>query len=807
MSEKFNFVLVMKIVFKIVLVCFIFLSGIVKAQHNLINPKQSNVSGSDIIADAPWRIKKTDGSGNLNGIPVHIFIKDADVIGYNAELITLNIFIKNASDPSFGNPVVFNTYSDSAFLSLFSSKSQTDADLDIQSFDTSLPVKDPNYTISFTSDNCSWPDNCTYTDITHAFWYFTITIPPDKLAGLNDIVDIRVDFSLNWQTDETSYMRVFRYDSDLPGLPGWVRGDAHYHTMYTNNSAEYGLPLSATKEAAKAIGIKWITSTNHSCDYDNYGISMQANWDREKSEIQNLNLLDSSMIFIHAEEVSVNNSAGSTIHMLCYPSDSLPYSMGYLGDGDGDMTSTALNIDQILYPLSEVDGFAYAAHPFAGGDKLSSLIGGGVWNIGDASFYANGTAIQGNDVVICNNPSSASDLYSQNTGQLLFKKEIKGLQIWNCRNAIATTDQRENPWNAEYDSGITSFAQYDTTNTMWHWNRFLQNMEVTKFLNKKGLIEKNANPLLKSYRFFYTAGSDAHGSFNYSNTDFVQGLVADVHDNALGRPATLVYCPSGMGQHGEQVLSALRNGHIIMSDGPVITAGLDINNDQLDDFICGDEALPDPLQYLYARIHLQIANSMEYGNIQKCKLILGTKNGEHTFLLNILGGTQNFVKYLSLDSLVNLMDQYDTIANWEYFYIRSELQTHKNFNVLQTVFCDTAQDYHSFSNPVWIRRPAVITGDPDMESVSFLQCYPNPFTSSITIQSELNKQENVEISLFDMLGNRILQNESRLLNAGYNTTVLNTENVSNGVYLLTIIEGKRARNFKLIKIESDGKAE
>ncbi|MFH0865813.1 MAG: T9SS type A sorting domain-containing protein [Bacteroidota bacterium] len=763
---------------------FVVFPLIIHAQQNFRDPKQSNISGSDIIADTPWRIKKTDSIGNVNGIPLHIFIKDANDIGFNAELISLNIFIKNANDTSFGNPIVFDTYNDSAFLALFSAKSQYDPDLDIQSFDAGLPVKNSNYTISFTIDTCVWPDNCTYVDITHAFWYFTIIIPPEKLAGLEDIIDIRVDFSLNWQTDESTYLRVFRYDYDLPQLPGWYRGDAHYHTMYTNNTAEYGLPLASTKEAAKAIGISWIASTNHSCDYDNYGVSITDNWNKEKTEIQNLNAQDTSMIFIHAEEVSVNNSAGNLVHMLCYPSDSLPYSLSYLGDGDGDVTATSLNIDEILYPLSEIGGFAYTPHPFAGGDKLSAFVDGDIWNVGDAGFYANGTAVPGNDVVICNDLSVPSDLYSQNTGQFLFKKEIKGGEIWNCRNAIATTGEAENPWNAEYDPGIDPFSAYDTANTSWHWNRLLQNMEVIKFLNKKGLTEKNNNPSLSSYRFYFTAGSDAHGSFNYSNTDFVMGMVADIHDNALGRPATVTYCPSGMGTQGENVLKALQNGNTVMSDGPLITAGIDLNNDGQDDFICGDEVLPDVWQYVDAKIHIQIANIPEYGNIEKGKLVFGTQNSEHIFMLNVTPGTLNENISLSLDSLVTQMEQYDTIQDWEYFYVRAELQTHKNFDSLSIIYRDTAQDYHAITNPLWVKKPAVIASNHDIEFDPEIKYYPNPFTDELTVFLNLKKSADITCEIFDITGRLVYKAVPQSFPEGEHLMKIITENLSQGIYSL-----------------------
>ena len=485
------------------IVIFFFFLFFLNSLISFSQVKQTNKIGSDILAEAPWRMKKTDSSGNVNGIPLHVFIKDADDIGNNAELIYVNIYLKNAVDTLFGNPINFNTYTDSAFLSLFSSKSQTDAALDIQSFDASSPVKNSYNSIMFTADDCVWPDVCTYVDVTHQYWYFTITIPPEKLVGLNDIIDIKVEFSLNWQTDVVSYLRVFRYNENFPKLPGWYRGDSHYHTMYTTNTAEYGLPISSTKEAAKEVGLDWVSCTDHSCDYDNYGTDIQTNWSRREAEVQSLNMEDTSMIFIAGSEVSVNNSAGNVIHLLCYPSPDLPYSLPYLGDGNGDVSSTSLNINDILFTLSESGGFAYAAHPFATGDKLSSLVDGGIWNVGDTGYFDNGTSVPGYDQVICNDISSASDVYSLNPTQMLFKNYLLGGEIWNFRNGLFTTDEIMDPWNDNYDSDVTGFAPYNIDNSLYHSNRLLSNFEASKFFWRKGLIEKKRKLISAELQVLY----------------------------------------------------------------------------------------------------------------------------------------------------------------------------------------------------------------------------------------------------------------------------------------------------------------
>ncbi len=769
------------------------------SQKNKSTEKQVNKTGSDIYADAPWRMKITDSSGDIAGVPVHIMIHDADVLGYNAELISISVYIKNASDATFGAPILFNTYSNSAFQALFSAKSPYDTVMDIQSFDASLPVKSSTTTVSFTSDNCAWPDNCTYTDITHNKWYFTITIPPEKLIGFDSIIDVKVYFELNWQTDVTSMLRIFRHSEGLPTLNDWYRGDTHFHTIYTSNTAELGFSLPASKEAAKAVGLDWITTTDHSCDFDNYGNSIQDNWQRLENDVLLCNQTDPSFVFIRAIEVSVNNSNGNVVHLLAYPNDSLPFTMPYLGDGNGDLTGTSKIIDEILYTISENGGFAYAAHPFSGGDKLSSLIGGGVWNVSDTGFFQNNTPILGNDVVICNTTTVPSDIYSLNFQQNSFKTLIKGGEIWNSRNTMGTTDEYMNPWNVEYNSSIDPFVPYDTTNTMNHLNRFLQNFEVTKFLNKKGLIAKNSNPAIQSYRFYMTAGSDAHGSFNYSNTDFVMGLVADVHDNAIGKPSTMVYCPNGMGVNGSNILNALKNGRAIMSDGPVITIGLDTLANNSSQFVCGDEAVVSSVAYQNSSLLVNLVSSYEFGTINKVKLIFGTINGEIPILLNCPSASYSFQYTLSLDSLEQSIQSINTILENEYYYIRAELNTFKNYGVNFQLYCKNNEIFRSYTNPIWIKKPINQVTATFENNATFknLKLFPNPFEKNAEISFFLDIASETSLEIFDTQGHK-LQTFSRKLAAGSNSMLFEPE--KKGVYIIRLTSGNNIQYIRAVKL-------
>jgi len=776
-------------------ILMLLISGCIYSQSDTFFSRQTNVSGKDVMADMPWRMQKNNVYGNPNGLPVLVYIKDADVAGAFADVVYIDISIKNADDAAFGSPLTFGSYSNSSFLSLFSCKSTTDATFGVQDFDATLPIKDNAHTIQFTADYSSLFD-IYYSRVDQEFWYFVFTIPPEKLAGFDDVIDVKVYFSLDWEADDELYFRIFRSDERLPSLPGFCRGDVHYHTLYTNNSAEYGCPIEATKIMAEYIGLDWIASTNHSCDYDNYGAGIQQNWSREKNEIQTLNSQDSSLILIHALEASLVNSNDDVVHMLCYPDPANPLSLPYIGDGNGDLSSTDISIDDALNSLQLCNGFAYAAHPFATGDKLSGLIDGGIWNLNEVAFPSNGASMPGHDVVICNDLSAVSDLYSVNATEL-FKNNLSGGQIWNYRNTLYTTDESFNPWDVLYDSGTDMLVPYDTTNITEHYNRLLPGLEVSKFLWRKGLQLKNANHNLQNYRFFISAGTDAHGDFNYCNTNFVYGVTGDISDNALGKLSTLVFCPSGNGSHGEQILAALKQGHCIMSDGPVISLGLDANQDGTNDYICGDEALMSFSQFSQTSVMLNCASSDEFGRIRKITLYVGTQSGEVQYEFNFSNYLIQKTLSISLDSLA-LKAGVDAVN--EYFYIRAELETYRDYGTQSALYGRSDEVFHAYTNPVWIVHPDASSALNEFLNSAFsVAVYPNPYSHSFVVSCIVNEPSAATFSITDLSG-KMLYNQSENLYAGSHEIRMNPL-LQSGLYFLSVQIGQEIKTIRLLQMQ------
>ncbi|GAB4298356.1 MAG: hypothetical protein Kow0068_22260 [Marinilabiliales bacterium] len=735
--------------------------------------RQGNTLAADIFADAPYRIRKYNNQGGLNSIPVHFFIHDASGLGSNVELMNIRIKIKNAEDSVFQDVLTFEDYSDSAFQSLIVCRSPDNADLDIQDFNLSGAMKDSVYTINFTSDSHTFPYT-TFVDITRDYWWFTLMIPPDKIQQYNDIIDLEVYFEEDWATDDICYLRIFRADEDLPELTKWYRGDVHYHGMFTQNDAEVGLPLDATKVAAKCIGLDWITLTDHSCDFDNYGLDMHSNWQYLGNEVSFLNATDTDFIFIRGMEMSVNNSAGSVVHALIYPDYSSPFGLPYIADAGGDLSSTSVNIDMMLDSLERYNAFCYAAHPFAEGDKLSSVINGSVWNIADASYHLNGEQHHGGGLVVCNDTLSQSDIFSD-LSQNLIKKCLYGGQIWNLKNTLAVYSNPENPWNVLYYQGADEFSQLSETDYMSHKQRFSENFNVTKFIWQKGLKAKNSNLSIERWKFFISGGSDSHGSFNYSTTDYFYGVSGNVNDNAPGKISTLVYCPNGMGDSGKNILYALKKGRSVISSGPVIVMAMDtdtLNNKP--EILPGADTIlnVDDLQNTFISFYSSTTN--EFGMPLLKRIVAVTDTAEYSYELPLDTDTLRY----SLDDILNNVFNQQIPLN-EYFLIYTELQTSVSYNYPE-IFKMSSQTFNCITNPVWLRI--------DNQSAKSIfnvehkiKVYPNPTDGMVNVSINPDNRADFFIILTDLTGRTILNDKKQT-----NNFTLDLSELGIGIYNLIV---------------------
>jgi len=745
--------------------------------------KQGNTMNAEVYADAPYRMKIGDENGNLNPIPVHIFVHDADGTGANVELMSIDIYIKNATDSNFSDLLTFDDYNQQQFENVLIHRSPSNVNLDIQGFDGSMYVASTNHTIEFkeTHDGVDGED---YVEIQHKFWYFTILIPPDKLVGFDSIIDIKVYFNIDWSVDDQTYLRVFRYANDVPKLKDWYRGDTHYHTIFTQNIAETGEALEATRYFGRLTGLDWQFTSDHSCDFDNYGVSMQDNWNELGQQIYSLNQLDTDYVMIRGMEASINNNGGKVVHALTYPSADDPFSMPYVGDGGGDSDPTTVNTDMLLDSALKYNGMIFAAHPFAEMDKLPDLIEGSVWNVADPEFVENGDPMPSVGTTICNDLTMPSDVFSDQPNKL-FKDGLYGFQIWNLYNSLTTKDNDafSDPYNQTQDSDIDALSQLPLNDSYHHLYRLSQNFDVIKFLWKKALKEKNSNSELQNWKTYIIAGSDAHGSFNFSTTNMYYAFYGTIEDNAIGRLNTLIYAPKGKGVNGVNILKALRQGHAVLSDGPVIafklkspdatyTCGddIDINYNNLDNYVLDVYSVTTP----------------EYGNKSSITMILGTEDGEFTYPVFDLSDT---IEYNLRNLLENIF--MGNILTNKYFYLRFELETYKDYGNKADIYKKTEENFYSFTNPVWLKIDTatsnlVLTDVQNKIEVLYLD-------DAIRIKYFTGNYEFLGLSGVD--GKEV--NTSYL--KGYNYFDLPENNLIKGVYIVKLAE-KNTGNVIPVKV-------
>lgn len=750
--------------------------------------KQVNTLGSEFYADAPWRMKKLDDAGNIVGIPIHFFLHDANLVPYDLKIDNIDIQLKNSNDPNFGPILHYDMLSQATFQSYFSNGSVYDADLDIQTFDLSSFETSTTSTIDFTIDSDFWDD---FETVTSEYWYFDFTIPPYDLAGFDNEIDIKVtiEYANVLASDDVIGLRVFRANNDLPALEGYYRGDTHLHSMYTQNDAEIGLPLASTKQACSLTGIDWVITTDHTSDYDNYGSSIQNNWNRLKDEVETLNSQDTSLLFIPGQEVALNNEIDKLVHMLAYPNPQNIFAMPFIGDGNGDIFATSVSVNSALSSIESYNGFAYLAHPFATGDKLPDIpVDGGIWNLGHPDFPQNGSSfpIDGGNL-ICNDISTGSDVLSTDPNKIVKDGLVAG-QIWNTRYNVISTGDELDPWNVT--NSTSAFSQMDTTSEEFHFRRFQQGQEVINFINKIGLQQKNLNPTLSNWKFYYAAGTDAHGSFNYSNTDDFAGL-GKITNNAVGKLYTVAYSQSGMGMNGVNILKSLQKGQTIISDGPLLGMGISTNGaDNQNELLLGGDAWLDPWLYSISYINLDYAITDEFGKIHDIDIYVGTQTGEYHYTVDFIDSTADNSIQLKLDDLLTDIFGVGNIPEDQYMYIRAEMKSAISYEPSDSR--NTSFDiFHALTNPIWFSKWST-TGISQNNS-SDISIYPNPTNDKIKVMS--NKPDYNTIRLFDQAGKELL-----LLQFAGNEKSVDLASFAKGIYYIQLIGTSTSSNvYKIVR--------
>ena len=207
-------------------------------------------------------------------------------------------------------------------------------------------------------------------------------------------------------------------NEELPIAPGYAAGEMHCHTHYSADHVEYGATPEVFQQAAKAVGLDFVSCTDHAYDFaftqedfTKEADSPVPRFQKLREEIAALPTTDENgnrlPLMIAGEEVSAGNSKGENVHMTVLGPE------GYL-PGLGDCGRYWLenrptrSIKQIL---NMTEAHCFAAHPFQQMGLLEKFVfRRGYWKPEDLNWA----------------PEKA-----QENNSATRKHSIRGLQFWN----------------------------------------------------------------------------------------------------------------------------------------------------------------------------------------------------------------------------------------------------------------------------------------------------------------------------------------------------------------------------------------
>lgn len=216
--------------------------------------------------------------------------------------------------------------------------------------------------------------------INEKFWWKIVDIPFDgvhqDLFGRIDVVaamtilmngKTKIITTNNHRTSSKLPLSVYRSADPLPSFPGWIFGDAHTHSTYTDDQVEFGSPVPAGPTLCKAMGLSFFCVTDHSYDLDDSLDSYLRNdpflpkWKLFQDEVYSVNQGEKDFAVIRGEEVTCRNSDHHNVHLLLLGTRSFFH-------GSGDSAEQWLNTrseNSVTEVLSAAEGnvASYAAHP------------------------------------------------------------------------------------------------------------------------------------------------------------------------------------------------------------------------------------------------------------------------------------------------------------------------------------------------------------------------------------------------------------------------------------------------------------
>jgi hypothetical protein len=355
----------------------------------------------------------------------------------------------------------------------------------------------------------------------------------------------------------------------LPSGPRrWFYGDTHYHSDNTNDVKEFGGPVPDSRQAGLAMGLDWLVITDHSCDLDEMPADWDGTppvlrrWDRLKAQVSSPHISDDRFRCLLGEEITLRGGEGERyVHMLAFGALEEMIEGGFLPEGEGGFMTRLFQeaIGELLEMAIRDGGY----HPDTG-----RRLFGPVHTLAEVleALPAETLVFAAHPYDIAQPPFINCDWDPRDLGN----PRLTGHEAWNGRSrrsALLTDD----PFSRSSWTDAGKLARADEAR-LEKLRRYVEG-DWTEAL-EAGVDTWSLAESAPARRPVFIAGSDAHGSFNYSvgwGWDYQTQFLCN--DSALGRVRTAIFLP----KHGtaavpepEEILAALKKGSCVVTDGPVL---------------------------------------------------------------------------------------------------------------------------------------------------------------------------------------------------------------------------------------------
>lgn len=114
-----------------------------------------------------------------------------------------------------------------------------------------------------------------------------------------------------------------------------------------------------------------------------------------------------------------------------------------------------------------------------------------------------------------------------------------------------------------------------------------------------------------------------------------------------------------------------------------------------------------------------------------------------------------------------------------------------------TIYDEVFQQSDTYCDTVVIG----VTSVQDVKTLTHFKVNPNPIRNRAQVYYVLNESAAVDITMYDLLGNKVKSVLSEQVAAGVNTTTIETSALSNGIYFIKVKAGIETQTFKVIVVK------